>query len=111
TLARRIDAADDKDQAIVQAIGIVSKMTDKRLALDVLDKALAGVVKTSALAHLALADAAWEAGEPRRAVDEAHQAQILDPDSPDAAQRVLEYGLRVDPRQAIGDTYAYLDKH
>jgi tetratricopeptide (TPR) repeat protein len=111
TLARRIEAADDKDQAVVQAAGIVSKMTDKRLALDVLDKALAGVLKTSGLAHLALADAAWAAGEPRRAVDEAYQGQALDPDSPDAAQRVLEYGLRVEPRQAIGDTYAYLAKH
>ncbi|MGB6008137.1 tetratricopeptide repeat protein [Castellaniella sp.] len=111
TLARRIESADDKDQAVVQAVGIVSKMTDKRLALDVLDKALAGVVKTSALAHLALADASWAAGEPRRAVDEAYRAQALDPDSPDAAQRVLEYGLRVEPRQAIGDTYAYLAKH
>lgn len=111
TLARRIEAADDKDQAIVQAVGIVSKMTDKRLALDVLDKALAGVVRTSSLAHLALADASWAAGEPRRAVDEAYQAQAMDPDSPDAAQRVLEYGLRVEPRQAIADTYAYLAKH
>jgi len=111
TLARRIEAAEDKDQAVVQAAGIVSKMTDKRLALDVLDKALAGVLETSGLAHLALADAAWAAGEPRRAVDEAYRGQALDPDSPDAAQRVLEYGLRVEPRQAIGDTYAYLAKH
>ena len=111
TLARRIESADDKDQAIVQAVGIVSKMTDKRLALDVLDKALVGVLKTSALAHLALADAAWAAGEPRRAVDEAYKAQTLDPDSTDAAQRILEYGLRVEPRQAIQDTYAYLDRH
>jgi tetratricopeptide (TPR) repeat protein len=111
TLARRIAAADDKDEAIVQAAGIVSKMTDKRLALDVLDKALVDVVKTSSLAHLALSDAAWAAGEPRRAVNEAYQGQALDPDSPDAAQRILEYGLRVEPRQALGDTYAYLAKH
>ena len=111
TLSRRIATADDQDQAVVQAAGIVSKMTDKRLALDVLDKALAGVTQTSALARLALADAAWAAGDPRRAVDEARQAQTLDPDSQDAAQRVLEYGLRVEPSQAIKDTYAYLDRH
>lgn len=111
TLARRIQSADDQDQAIVQAVGIVSKMTDKRLALDVLDKALAGIVKTSALAHLALSDAAWAAGESRRAVSEAHQAQALDPDSAEAAQRILEYGLRVDPRAALNATYAYLDRH
>lgn len=111
TLSRRIASADDPDQAIVQAAGIVSKMTDKRLALDVLDKALAGVAGTSALARLALADAAWAAGEPVRAVHEARRAQALDPDSQDAAQRVLEYGLRVEPSQAIKDTYAYLDRH
>lgn len=111
TLARRIASADDQDQAIVQAAGIVSKMTDKRLALDVLDKALAGVSGTSVLARLALADAAWAAGEPVRAVDEARLAQALDPDSQDAAQRVLEYGLRVEPAQAIKDTYAFLDRH
>ncbi|MGB3276283.1 MAG: tetratricopeptide repeat protein [Castellaniella sp.] len=111
TLSRRIASADDQDQAVVQAAGIVSKMTDKRLALDVLDKALAGVSKTSALARLALADAAWAAGEPSRAVDEARQAQVLDPDSQDAAQRVLEYGLRVDSTRAIKDTYAFLDSH
>ncbi|CAM5781042.1 tetratricopeptide repeat protein [Castellaniella caeni] len=111
TLARRIESADDKDQAIIQAVAIVSKMTDKRLALDVLDKALAGVAKTSALAHLALSDAAWAAGEPRRAIDEAYKAQARDPDSTDAAQRILEYGLRVEPRQAIRDTYGFLANH
>jgi tetratricopeptide (TPR) repeat protein len=110
TLARRIQSADDPDQAIVQAAGIVGKMTDKRLALDVLEKALAGV-PDSPLAHLALADAAWAAGESGRAADEARKAQQLDPDSQDAAQRVLEYGLRVDPGRAIRDTYAYLNKH
>jgi len=111
TLSRRIASAEDQDQAIVQAAGIVSKMTDKRLALDVLDKALADVSGTSALARLALADAAWAAGEPARAVDEARRAQVLDPDSQDAAQRVLEYGLRVEPAQAIKETYAYLERH
>ena len=111
TLSRRIATADDQDQAIVQAAGIVSKMTDKRLALDVLDKALASVVRTSALARLALADASWAAGDPRRAAEEARLAQALDPDSQDAAQRVLEYGLRVEPARAIKDTYAYLERH
>ena len=111
TLSRRIATADDPDQAVVQAAGIVSKMTDKRLALDVLDKALAGVAPRSVLARLALADAAWAAGDPGRAVDEARRAQALDPDSQDAAQRVLEYGLRVEPSEAIRETYAFLDRH
>ncbi|WP_269496984.1 tetratricopeptide repeat protein [Castellaniella sp. S9] len=111
TLARRIQHAEDRDQAIVQAAGIVSKMADKRLALDVLDKALAGVAGTSSFARLALADASWAAGDPRRALDEARRAQVLDPDSQDAAQRVLEYGLRVDPDEAVAQTQRYLQAH
>ncbi|MFV0284166.1 MAG: tetratricopeptide repeat protein [Castellaniella sp.] len=111
TLSRRIASASDQDRAIVQAVGIVSKMTDKRLALDVLEKTLANVSGTSVLARLALSDAAWAAGEPVRAVDEARRAQALDPTSQDAAQRVLEYGLRVEPMRAIKDTYAFLDRH
>ena len=111
TLARRIQKADDKDQAIVQAAGIVSKMADKHLALDVLEKALAGVADTSSFARLALADAAWAAGDARRALGEARKAQALDPDSQDAAQRVLEYGLRVDPDATIAQTQRYLDAH
>ncbi|MGA0585451.1 MAG: tetratricopeptide repeat protein, partial [Castellaniella sp.] len=41
----------------------------------------------------------------------ARRAQALDPDSQDAAQRVLEYGLRVEPVRAIKETYAFLDGH
>ncbi len=111
TLARRIQNADDRDQAIVQAAGIVSRMADKRLAFDVLEKALADVVSTSSFAHLALADAAWAAGDASRAVTEAERAQALDPDSQDAAQRVLEYGLRVDPDAAVAQTQRYLRAH
>ncbi|MFA5665071.1 tetratricopeptide repeat protein [Castellaniella sp.] len=111
TLARRIAAADDRDQAIVQAAGIVARMTDKRLALDVLDKALVDVVGSSSLARLALADAAWAAGENARALKEARRGQQLDPDSQDAAQRVLEYGLRLEPESVIRETRAFIDEH
>lgn len=111
TLRRRIATADDQEQAIIQAAGIVSKMTDKRLALDVLEKSLAAVRNSSALARLALADASWAAGDARRAVDEAYRARELDPSSTDAAQRVLEYGLRVDQERALRDTYEWLDRN
>src|SRR5690606_5470119 len=64
TLSRRMVSPEDQNQAIVQAAGIVSKMTDDRQALDVLDKALADVSGISVLARLALAGAAWAAGDP-----------------------------------------------
>ncbi|MGB3290070.1 MAG: tetratricopeptide repeat protein [Burkholderiaceae bacterium] len=110
-LWKRIDKAQDKEQAVAQASAVVGKMADKRLALDVLEQALHPSVRSLPVAHLALADAAWAASEPNRALEEAKQAQALDPDSDAAAQRVLEYGLKVDPVAAINTTRAYLGKH
>ncbi len=110
-LNARIEKADDKEQAIAQASGIVSKMADKRLALDVLEQALPASLRNLPVAHLALADAAWAALDVDRALDEARQAQALEPSSEEAAQRVLEYGLKVDPAAAISQTRAYLDQY
>src|SRR5690606_10566917 len=76
----RIEKAQDKEQAVAQASAIVAKMSDKRLALDVLEQALHPSVRSLPVAHLALADAAWAASEPARALDEAKQAQALEPD-------------------------------
>lgn len=86
-------------------------MPDKQLALDVLEKALHPSVRSLSVSHLALADAAWAAEEPGRALDEARKAQAIEPDSEIAAQRVLEYGLKVDPVAAINETRDYLRKH
>ncbi|NYT64178.1 tetratricopeptide repeat protein [Alcaligenaceae bacterium] len=111
TLRKRIEKADNKEQAIIQASAIVSKMADKRVALDVLEKALYPAVRTLQVSHLALADAAWAAQSPSKALAEARRALALEPDSEAAAQRVLEYGLKVDSVAAIAETRAYLDKH
>ncbi|WP_228129176.1 lipopolysaccharide assembly protein LapB [Pusillimonas sp. T7-7] len=107
----RIEKADDKEQAIGQAAAIVSKMADKRLALEVMEQALPESVRGLAVAHLALADAAWAALDAGRALNESQKAQALEPDSEDAAQRVLEYGLKVDSDKAISQTRAYLAEH
>lgn len=111
TLARRISVAQDKDQAIIQAISITSRMNDKYLALEVLEKSFADVLDSSDLAHLALADAAWSAGDQKRAVAESYAAQELNPASQEAAQRILEYGLRVQIDKSIQDTYKYIAKY
>jgi tetratricopeptide (TPR) repeat protein len=107
----RIEKAENKEQAIVQASAIVGKLSDKRVALEVLEKALHPSVRSLPVAHLALADAAWAAGDPARALAEAQAAQKLERDSDAAAQRVLEYGLKVDPVAAIRQTRAFLEKH
>ncbi len=107
----RIEKAENKEQAVIQASAIVSKMADKRVALEVLEKALHPSVRSLPVAHLALADAAWAAQEPARALQEARKALALDPGSEVAAQRVLEYGLKVDSIAAINETRAYIKKH
>ncbi len=110
-LNARIEKADNKEQAIAQASAIVNKMSDKRLALEVMEQALPAAQRKLPVAHLALSDAAWAAMDAGRALSEAQQAQRLDPESEDAAQRVLEYGLKVDPEAAISQTRAYLAKN
>ena len=100
-LHQRIANAQNKEQAVIQALGIVSKMVDPRLAFDVLEDALPSDVKNLTIAHLALADTAWRAGRKERALHEAQQALVQVPDSEAAAQRVLEYGLEVDADQAF----------
>lgn len=110
-LVERIKTADDKEQAIIQASGIVSKMSDKRIALEVLEKALQPDVSDLPIARLALADAAWEALDAYRALKEARTALAIDPHSEPAAQRVLEYGLQVDPQAVIAETEQWLAAH
>src|SRR5690606_16741028 len=104
----RISRAEDKEQAVVQAMSMVSKMVDGRLALEVLDKALQQPGRSLPIARLALADTAWSAGDINRADREAREALKLDPHSEAAAQRVLEYGIKVDPSAALQSARAFV---
>src|SRR5690606_23497484 len=70
-LRSRIEKATNKEHAIAQAASIVSKMSDKRVAFEVLDQALPESVRQVPLAHLALADAAWQADDPVQALESA----------------------------------------
>ncbi len=110
-LRDRVEKASNKERAIAEAASIVSKMSDKRVAYDVLEKALPDSVLNLPLAHLALADAAWQAEDPTRALEAAREALRLAPKSEMAAQRVLEYGLKVDPRAAIRETEEFIKLH
>ncbi|CAM5275954.1 tetratricopeptide repeat protein [Eoetvoesiella caeni] len=110
-LRERIAKAGDKSLAIGQALGIVSKLNDKKVALEILDQALESNVRDLPVAHLALSDAAWAAGDVTRALAEANHALVLDPNSEPAAQRVLEYGMKDDPAVALRSAYAFIDAH
>src|SRR5690606_27275649 len=70
-LRARIDASRDKAAGIAQATAVLSRMSDRKEALAILDEALAGPARKHPAAHLALADAARAAGDAPRAVAEA----------------------------------------
>src|SRR5690606_19723425 len=80
-LRKRIESAKNKEQAIAQAASIVSKMSDKQVAYQVLDQALPESVRSVPLAQLALADAAWAAGDAVDALEAARAALKLAPNS------------------------------
>lgn len=108
TLYQRIVKATDKEQAVIQAMSIISKMVDSRLALDVLEQSLPPEVKDLTISHLALSDLAWTAQKPDRALTEARLALAQEPNSELAMQRVLEYGLRVDQDSVIAQAKQFV---
>ena len=86
--------------AIGQALAVLSRLNDRRLALRILDESFSDGVRKLPAAHMALADVANAAGDDERAAQEAQAALAADPKSEPAAQRVLEYGFKVDPQRA-----------
>jgi tetratricopeptide (TPR) repeat protein len=110
-LRKRIDAAKDKPVAISQALAVLSRINDRKTALMIFDQSLSEKVRKLPAARLALADVAQAAGDNARALQEARAALKADPKSEAAAQRVLEYGMRVDPDQSAADARAFIAKH
>lgn len=110
-LRTRIDAAKDKPAAIAQALAVLSRLSDRKLAFSILDQSFSDSVRKLPAARLALADVAQASGDNARAVQEARAALAADPKSEAAAQRVLEYGMKVDPERAAADARAFIAKH
>ena len=103
-LRKQIDAASDKPAAIGQAFAVLSRMPDKKAALRILSTAIGDSnARHLAAGHMALADMARAAGDHERALEESRQALAAAPRSEDAAMRVFEYGLSVDPERALRD--------
>ena len=70
-LRNRIDASRDKPAAIGQALAVLSRLNDRRLALRILDESFSDGVRKLPAAHMALADVANAAGDDERAAQEA----------------------------------------
>jgi len=103
-LAKQIQQASNKTEAMARAMGVLSRMQDRALALRLMAEVIEkSKTRGTLAAHMALADMAQAAGDHQRALIEARAAVRLKPDSEDAAMRVLDYGMTVDPNTAIAD--------
>ncbi|CAB3850556.1 Beta-barrel assembly-enhancing protease [Achromobacter animicus] len=110
-LRKRIDSSRDKPAAIGQALAVLSRLNDRRLALRILDESLSDSVRKLPASHLALADVASAAGDYERAAQESRAALAADPKSEGAAQRVLEYGSKVDPKRAQTEARTFINRN
>lgn len=108
-LRKQIDTATDKSAAIGQAFAVLSRMPDKQAALRILSTAIGDSnARNLAAGHMALADMARAAGDHPRALEESRLALAAAPRSEDAAMRVFEYGLNVDPERALRDANEFV---
>ena len=110
-LRQRIDQARDKSVALSQVLGVLGRLNNRKTALSILDSALSPPVRRLAVARLALADVAQAAGDYTRALKEAHAALAANPKSEEAAQRILDYGMKVDAKQAMDEARQFIAKH
>jgi tetratricopeptide (TPR) repeat protein len=110
-LRQRIDQATDKSAALAQALAVLGRINNRKTAVSILDRALSPSVRRLAVAHLALADVAQAAGDSVRALKEARAALAANPKSEEAAQRVLDYGMKVDPNEAIAQARQFIAQH
>lgn len=110
-LRERIDKAQDKAEAIGQAVGVLSRVNDRRMALRVLETALSGKARQVPESHLALSDVAFSAGDYQRALDEAKAALAYPALREEGALRRLQYGVELNPEEAVADTRAFVRTH
>jgi len=110
-LRQRIEAATDKTAAFAQVLMVLGRLQDRSQALIILDQALSPEMRKLPQARIALADVAQAIGDGERAVVEARMALAVQPDSEDAAQRLLDYGVNVDPERAIADARTFAARY
>lgn len=101
-LAKQIQATADKTEALSNVLNVLRRVQDRQLAVQLLEQTIElAQVQGTLAAYIALADMAQAAGDYSTALSQAQKAQRLKPDSEDAAMRVLDYGMSVDPTAAI----------
>ncbi len=110
-LRERIAKAGNKDRALYQAAAVVARMKEKKEALRVFTEVIHNNGDKLSVAHLLLADLASQAGNRVLAWEAAHRSMMLDPNSDAAAERVLQYGVKINHDQAMSLARNFIEKH
>lgn len=110
-LRERIAKAGNKDRALYQAAAVVARMKDKQEALGVFTEVIHKNGDNFSVAHLLLADLAAQAGNPVLAWEAARKSLTLDSDSDAAAERVLQYGVKINHDLAMSLGRKFITAH
>lgn len=111
-IAKQVIANPDKTEGLAQAMGILGRMPDRRVALDIMAAVIEESGQKGTMAgHMAMADMAQSAGDYSLAFTQAQQALKLDPKSEDAVMRVLDYGMQVDSDAALEAARQFAKKY
>lgn len=110
-LSEQLVLAPDKGEAVVQAQQILSRLSDKRKAFDLLDQLVQGDLRKLPEARAALAQAAYEAGEAPRALAEIKAALEARPDWELAAGMRLQFGMPLEAERTLDDTRKFIAAH
>lgn len=100
-LRLRLQQAKNKEQAIYQTASIVARMNDKKMALDVYEKAVEGLVDDQSTSFMLMADLAYQVNELEKAWQSSLKALELDAASDASAERVLQYGRENHKKEAM----------
>lgn len=100
-LRLRLQQAKNKEQAIYQTASIVARMNDKKMALEVYEKAVEGLVDDQSTTFMLMADLAYQVKELDKAWQSSLKALELDAVSDAAAERVLQYGRESHKKEAM----------
>lgn len=111
-LVKLVNANPDKTEALAQVMGILARMPDRKSALQIIQAVIEKSGQKGTLSgHIATADVAQAAEDFDLAFAEAGKALKLQPDSEDAAMRVLDYGVPVQAGEAIKAAQQFARTH
>lgn len=107
-LAQQLAFTPDQGEAILQIQIILSRLGDPKGAQRVLNDLLVGHLRDLPEAHAALAQAAYEAGDPQLALTEARAALAARPDWDIAAGMVLQFGMPLQPEATLSEIRRFI---